>query len=49
VAGAVTKRMSRANSSPIKIIVVHERQSGIAETLRELGADVEIAALPAGD
>ena len=42
--------MSRANPSPVKIIVdVHERQSGIAETLRELGADVEIASLPAGD
>jgi hypothetical protein len=42
--------MSRANSSSVKIIVdVHERQSGIAETLRELGADVEIASLPAGD
>jgi ERCC4-type nuclease len=42
--------MSRANFSSVKIIVdVHERQSGIAETLRELGADVEIAALHAGD
>jgi DNA excision repair protein ERCC-4 len=37
-------------TSPVKIIVdVHERQSGIANTLRELGAEVEIAALPAGD
>jgi ERCC4-type nuclease len=42
--------MSRANSSSVKIIVdVHERQSGIAGTLCELGADVEIASLPAGD
>jgi ERCC4-type nuclease len=42
--------MSRTKAHPIKIIVdVHERQSGIAETLRELGAEVEIAALPAGD
>jgi ERCC4-type nuclease len=42
--------MSRAISPSVKIIVdVHERQSGIAETLRELGANVEIAALPAGD
>jgi hypothetical protein len=42
--------MSRASASPVKIIVdVHEWQSGIAETLRELGADVEIAALPAVD
>lgn len=42
--------MSRAKSRPVKIIVdVHERQSGIAETLRELGAEIEIAALPAGD
>jgi ERCC4-type nuclease len=42
--------MSRSKSAPVKIIVdVHERQSGIAETLRELGADVEIASLPAGD
>jgi ERCC4-type nuclease len=42
--------VSRAKSPPVKIIVdVHERQSGIAETLGELGAEVEIAALPAGD
>ena len=35
---------------PVKIIVdVHERQSGIAETLAELGAKIEIASLPAGD
>lgn len=42
--------MSPAKSSPVKIVVdIHERQSGIAETLRELGAEVEIASLPAGD
>jgi ERCC4-type nuclease len=35
---------------PVKIVVdVHERQSGIAETLIELGAEVEFAPLPAGD
>jgi ERCC4-type nuclease len=35
---------------PVKIMVdVHERQSGIAETLVELGAEVEFASLPAGD
>ena len=40
--------MSRG--TPVKIVVdVHERQSGIADTLRELGAEVEITALPAGD
>ena len=42
--------MSRAKSVPVRIVVdVHERQSGIAETLAELGAEVEIASLPAGD
>ena len=42
--------MPRAKSTPVKIIVdVHERQSGIAETLAELGAEIEIASLPAGD
>ena len=42
--------MSRAKTAPVRIVVdVHERQSGIAETLAELGADVEIASLPAGD
>ena len=42
--------MSRSKSPPVRIIVdVHERQSGIADTLRELGAQVEIASLPAGD
>src|SRR5947208_7264836 len=42
--------MSRAKSAPVKIVVdVHERQSGIAETLVELGAEIEIASLPAGD
>lgn len=43
--------MSRSKkASPVKIMVdVHERQSGIAETLGELGAEIEIAPLPAGD
>jgi ERCC4-type nuclease len=42
--------MSRSKSPPVRIVVdVHERQSGIADTLRELGAEVEIASLPAGD
>ena len=42
--------MSPAKSSPVKIVMdVHERQSGIADTLRELGAEVEIASLKAGD
>ena len=41
--------MARAQP-PVKIIVdIHERQSGIAETLAELGAEVEFASLPAGD
>lgn len=41
--------MSRSKASRVTIIVdVHERQSGIAETLGELGAEIEIAALPAG-
>jgi ERCC4-type nuclease len=40
----------RAKALPVKIIVdVHERQSGIAETLAELGAEIEVSALPAGD
>lgn len=40
----------RKEATPITIIVdVHERQSGIAEALAELGAEVEIASLPAGD
>jgi DNA excision repair protein ERCC-4 len=40
----------RTKATPVKIIVdVHERQSGIAETLVELGAEIEIASLPAGD
>ena len=35
---------------PVRIIVdVHEEQSGIPALLRELGAEVEIASLPAGD
>ncbi len=34
----------------VKIIVdVHECRSGITETLAELGAEIEIASLPAGD
>jgi ERCC4-type nuclease len=42
--------MSRAKQPPVKIIVdVHERQSAIPDTLAELGAEVEIASLPAGD
>ncbi|MGH3114659.1 MAG: ERCC4 domain-containing protein [Gaiellaceae bacterium] len=42
--------MARARTKPVKIIVdVHERQSGIAETLAELGAEIEVAPLPAGD
>jgi hypothetical protein len=36
--------MTRPKALPVRIIVdVHERQSGIADTLRELGAEVEIA------
>jgi ERCC4-type nuclease len=31
------------------VVDVHERQSGISETLAELGAEIEIAPLPAGD
>lgn len=31
------------------IVDAHERQSGIAETLAELGAEIEVAALSAGD
>jgi DNA excision repair protein ERCC-4 len=42
--------VARPRATPVKIIVdVHERQSGIAETLAELGAEIEIALLPAGD
>src|SRR5919204_6153119 len=42
--------MGRPKSAPIKIIVdVHEQQSGIAETLAELGAEIEVAPLAAGD
>ncbi len=42
--------MARTKAAPVKIIVdVHERQSGIADTLTELGVEVDIAALPAGD
>jgi ERCC4-type nuclease len=39
-----------AVAETVRIIVdVHEKQSGIPEMLRELGAEVEIASLPAGD
>lgn len=42
--------MARARRAPVKIIVdVHERQSRIADTLAELGAEIEFASLPAGD
>jgi ERCC4-type nuclease len=42
--------VARVKAGAVKIVVdVHERQSGIAETLAELGAEIEIAALPAGD
>ncbi len=42
--------MARSKAEPVKIIVdVHERQSGIAETLAELGAEIEIESLRAGD
>lgn len=42
--------MGRARSVPVRIVVdVHERQSRLAETLAELGAEIEIASLPAGD
>jgi ERCC4-type nuclease len=42
--------MARLKASSVKIVVdVHEGQSGIADTLAELGAEIEIAPLPAGD
>src|SRR4051794_32183854 len=42
--------MGRAKPELTRIIVdVHERQSGIADTLAELGAAIEFAPLPAGD
>jgi len=42
--------VTRAKPTPVKIIVdVHERQSSIADTLAELGAEIEVASLPAGD
>jgi len=42
--------MARSKVPPVKIVIdVHERQSGIADTLAELGAEIEIAQLPAGD
>lgn len=49
-AGRDNGRVARSGAGAVRIIVdVHERRSGIAETLRELGAEVEVAALPAGD
>src|SRR5207237_10825039 len=49
-ATAGRRPMSRTKSPPVRIVVdVHERQSGIADTLGELGAEVEIASRPAGD
>ena len=42
--------MDRSKAAGVKIVVdVHERKSGIADALAELGAEIEIAALPAGD
>jgi DNA excision repair protein ERCC-4 len=42
--------VARAKPRPVTIVVdVHERQSGIAEMLAELGAEVEFASLRAGD
>lgn len=42
--------MSPPTKPPARIIVdVHERRSGIGETLIELGAEVDVAPLPAGD
>lgn len=42
--------MGRSKAQPVKIAVdVHERVSGIADTLAEPGAEVEVAPLPAGD
>ena len=42
--------MGRSKAQPVKIIVdLHERVSGIADMLAELGAEVEVAPLPAGD
>jgi DNA excision repair protein ERCC-4 len=39
-----------AATAPVRVIVdVHERASGIARSLEALGAEVEVAALPAGD
>ena len=44
------RAVARSKAPPVKIIVdTHERRSGIAETLAELGAEIEVAALPAGD
>jgi DNA excision repair protein ERCC-4 len=42
--------VARGKAEVVRIVVdVHEHQSGIATTLAELGAEIEIAALPAGD
>ena len=42
--------MTRPKMSAVKIVVdVHEGLSGIADTLTELAAEIEIAPLPAGD
>lgn len=42
--------MGRSTAQPVKITVdLHERVSGIADMLAELGAEVELAPLPAGD
>jgi DNA excision repair protein ERCC-4 len=42
--------VSPSKAAPVRIVVdVHERQSGIADALAELGAEIEIASLPAGD
>jgi ERCC4-type nuclease len=42
--------VARGRSKPVKIIVdVHEQQSGISVTLAELGAEIDVVPLPAGD
>ena len=41
--------MAQSKALHVKIVVdVHERQSGIADTLAELGAEIEVAPLPGG-
>ncbi len=48
--GAKIAPMARSKAPAARIVVdVHQRQSRIAETLAELGAEIEIATLPAGD